>query len=97
MKNLFNLIIIAGIVMVFVGITVTLYGLYRKKWRVSDALKYFLSTSVMGLFVSSIGYIIIKIGKVNLNTEMYQYIIPVEYILSLCFLSLFIFRKEQPN
>lgn len=92
-----NLFIIAGIIMTFVGITVTIYGFYKKKWTVSNALKYFLSTTVLGLLVSTSGVLISIISEYEINTEAYIYTIPSGYILTLCILGLLLSKKQQKD
>lgn len=90
-----NLCIVIGIIMTVIGITVTLYGFYKKKWTVPNALKYFLSTTVLGLLVSTAGILISFISDFDINTELYQYVIPSGYILSLCILGFLVSKRQQ--
>ena len=92
-----NLCIVVGIIMTFMGITTTLYGFYKKKWTVPNALKYFLSTTILGLLISTAGILISFISDFDINTESYQYIIPSGYILSLCILGFLISKRQQKD
>ena len=84
MPIMINLFVLVGVIVSLVGITVTLYGLFKKKWTGLRALKYFLSTTVLGVLVSAIGVLIVNIGDFELYTNSYRYEIPIGYILSLC-------------
>lgn len=57
-----ELLIVIGLIVVIAGVISAFYGFYKKKWSVSDTLKIFLFTAILGLvsFMSDLDFDIVS-------------------------------------
>lgn len=89
--------IIAGLGVMFVGLIITVYGIFKHKFAsLKDALHYYFMTVGVGLLVSVSGTLISTMVNMDVNTSVYKRALPPSVVIALVVLA-FCFLITKPK